>query len=100
MPSSFGPTQPGRDWLVSPLASLPRAWGGQGEWYTMLAAAAAAIPVTALFYVDQNIVGLVLQNPQAKLVCRDAPRTPSLPPPPPQPPPPPPLLFAPLPDEA
>ena len=56
----------GRPWRVE----TARAFGGGAldyKWYSLLVAAAAAIPVTALFYVDQTVTGLILQQPSAKL---------------------------------
>lgn len=73
MPSEFSPTfqDPGtgepRDWVVNVLPILPTALGGNSPWYCVLVALVSSIPVTALFYVDQNVTGLLLQQPSNKL---------------------------------
>lgn len=72
MPPEFSPTfenpESGpRDWGVNVFAVLPIALGGSSPWYCVLVALASSIPVTALFYVDQNVTGLLLQQPSNKL---------------------------------
>lgn len=73
MPPEFLPTwqnpdndEP-RNWGVNVFAVLPTALGGTSPWYCVLVALASSIPVTALFYVDQNVTGLLLQQPSNKL---------------------------------
>jgi hypothetical protein len=73
MPAEFSPTyedpetgEP-RNWGVNAFAVLPTALGGSSPWYCVLVALAASVPVTSLFYVDQNVTGLLLQQPSNKL---------------------------------
>ena len=73
MPPEFSPTfenpvtgEP-RHWGVNVFAVLPTGLGGSSPWYCVLVALASSIPVTALFYVDQNVTGLLLQQPSNKL---------------------------------
>eukprot|EP00899_Mesostigma_viride_P025934 jgi/Mesvir1/6525/Mv16789-RA.1 len=58
LPRAFGPTWPGRPWMVS-LSGLP-GW-------SVPVAMAAAVPIVFLFYIDQNISSQLTQVPQNNL---------------------------------
>jgi hypothetical protein len=60
VPSKFGPTAPGRTWLVDVLPEENAATG-------VLLGLVAALPLVMLFFIDQNVTGLLTQHPDNNL---------------------------------
>ncbi|XP_074866206.1 anion exchange protein 4 isoform X2 [Carettochelys insculpta] len=59
VPSEFKPTNPQRGWLVFPF--------GKNSWWVCLAAAAPAVLVVILIFMDQQITAVILNRKEYKL---------------------------------
>ncbi|XP_071103626.1 sodium-driven chloride bicarbonate exchanger-like isoform X4 [Haliotis cracherodii] len=60
VPETFAPTNPKRNWVVSPI--------GRNPWWTAIAAVIPALLATILIFMDQQITAVIVNRKENKLV--------------------------------
>ncbi|XP_067685611.1 sodium-driven chloride bicarbonate exchanger-like isoform X2 [Haliotis asinina] len=60
VPETFAPTNPDRNWVVSPI--------GRNPWWTAIAAVIPALLATILIFMDQQITAVIVNRKENKLV--------------------------------